>query len=206
MQENSPNPEFILSPALNERAVALVINSVIRYPQAGDSAAIMADHLMDEYGPASARTTGVGVREAVRVQPDPADTAARINRVHERFGINYQVTSDQADHIVHATALMGIDHLRWTLQRIGRWNYWDNPVPLELVEMPLFVGDSNGPVRPLQALPAAADALHAFLSANPTLREETATALRTDAERLRPLGKDWRRQVQYNHAHGKPLR
>jgi hypothetical protein len=206
MQEGFPNPEFVLSPELNERAITLVLNSVIRYPQAGEASGIMSSRLIEEFDPNPASATGVGIREAIRICPDPSDAANRINEVHERFGIKRQVCPDEADFIVRATATMAVDNIRWTLHHVGKWNHFPSPVPASLLEMPLYATDENGPVKPLQILPNAADALYDYLLANPQLRTQTTHKLAADAAKFRDIGKDWRKQVQYNHAHGKPIR
>jgi hypothetical protein len=176
------SPELpLLSPEMNERACDLVINSIAHHPQNWQAAFIIADLLMNEYDPYPGSSTGIQVDDMARIWPDPEECAAKVNTIHEKFGINYRLTHRQGFKYVRRGAMISLELIRACTQAYAK--AMGIPLP-EQVRTQIFT--KARPYLPEEViLPSPAIPLHDFLCAESELRVQVASRILDDADPIR---------------------
>lgn len=182
-----------LSPALNQRATTLVIESIAQHPQswAGPDMLIGAA-VLREFHRGRPATGGVGLRELALVQADPEPTAAQINRLHEIFGIDVVVTPERARSYVYTGAVYAIlavyDNTVYAAERAGV------ELPARLADAPYRDCEEQW-IEPI-ALWRDALALHGVLKMHPAVRDKVIDDIGFEAEMTRRATRSRQTEVQ----------
>lgn len=177
----SARGEWLQTQDVHQRAASLVISAIARRPQEWSGAMLVADALMCELdGGVSHRRTGVMMTDMATVKPDGGDCAARINKIHERFGIDYHVEPDEAINYVQRCGYLGLECIRRATLFHCLYQKIDIPMQATTVIVPLVGFDNEIPTYNLGGVPA----LQEFLLTHEDPRFDVATDIMEDAEKI----------------------
>jgi hypothetical protein len=160
------------------RASALILSSITTYPRRPLSSWLVAHRLLTN----SAATTPRGpmLTDLAVMEPDPAEMATRINRIHAHWGIRYRLTEPEALHIVCLNGILAAEEIRANTVRVAQEYQIDLPRSVTgRFEVP------SADATPGHIPAEGAYALHESLITSPALLEGVTTAVSDKATRVR---------------------
>lgn len=116
-----------LDPKLNWDACLMIVSSVAKAPQSPNGTYLISDKLMKSYD-SNYRGRKITLPQMALIAPPPEETLAAIRRVHDLFGIECNVTPEQAAFTTLAMARNALNNIKWITEEVSQQT--DNPFTL----------------------------------------------------------------------------